>query len=817
MTIHSHPHYYSHILSQRSSPSPSNSPSSVKRPSLSIDDDVPFAYDFPHYTYVPSPSPVAPLSAPSNDDALSSLASSSTSTSTGTGSDSKPVSTLATSSAASPSRNRGRSQDRDLLSGPSSQDAQPICSPSPTAPPPASARFFHNSSCSSSSSTAPIYYPSSSSSAFTSNACPVRARGPSFASTTSYTSASTATSSTSSASSSGAPATPPRTSHPLAYVSSPTTSRVLRPYWERSHPLGAPDEDGCRLDEEAEDQLREREKELRMDGPPVIADHDEEEVDDSTDEEYEYDARRNSSASGDLSKYTNYLSPASASTIIRKPHLQSGRPRSIRRSPFADDDPAQPYNYSHVYLDDDVQPMTARRFSGSASGSGSITTTTATPRRRKMTDSPRSVARSASLSHGQGRASPRRVNSPMMMNSLSGASSRPQSPALSIHSHLQSAAHSPAHSSSPLNVNASANSPSPAHTGLPLRDASHTPHTLGLPEPSPEVDASPLRTALLLNPDPDLSLARTHSGQSERRFSGGRGPGSGSGLGGGGGSGLGYGGGLGLHGMGGGAGALNASLARRRAEWTAFEGDEYSVSGYDARSSRPQKPLAEEEEDAVNLASRRSSRYGFGYGYGYGYGGSNLDVDDDDDDGGGDEEDEEEGRRANVDLSSPRPSFSSTSRPHPYARVSSPLASEKRSGVGVSVGVSDGGRRSSSQPRGGISYTYAYGFRGERSRSDSRDEDLISERPSSSQLSTRISAVGNPKSESESESKSKSKSDSNDDNDKEKVEGSAKGEGGGDGVPTCFAFKWGLRARWAALKLRVRLGAFRARRRVGLV
>ncbi|KAL5511059.1 hypothetical protein ACEPAH_4274 [Sanghuangporus vaninii] len=794
MSIHSHSHSHphnSHFLSQRS---PSHSPSSAKRRSLSIDDDIPFAYDFPHYTYIPSPSPITQ----SNDALSSPLASSSTSTA------SKHVSKSTLDTGASQSRNRGRSHDRDPLSGSPTQEAQPICSPSPAAPPPASARFFYTGN---SSSTAPIY-----ASAFTSNACANRARGPSFASTTSYTSASTATSSTSSASSSGAPATPPRTSHPLAYVSSPTTSRVLRPYWERSHPLGAGDEDECRLDEEAEDQLREREKELRMGGPPVIADHDEDEVDDSTDEEYEYDVRRNSSASADLSKYTNYLSPASASTIIRKPHLQSGRPRSIRRSPFADDDPAQPYNYSHIYLDDDVPPVTTRRFSGSAAGSGSITTATA--RRRKMTDSPRSIARSASLSHGQGRASPRRVNSPIMMSSLSGASSRPQSPALSVHSHLQSsAAHSPAHSNTPLN----ANSPSsPAHTGLPfvcfgfnsqfysqmiaaglpLRDTSHTP-SLSLPEPSPEVDASPLRTALLLNPNPDLALARTHSGQSERRFSGGRGSGSGSVLGGG--SGLGYGGGLGLHGMGGGAGSLNAALARRRAEWTAFEGDEYSVSGYDARSSRPQKPLAEEEEDAVNLASRRSSRYGFGYGYGYGYGGSNLDIDDDD---GGDEDEEEEESRANVDLSSPRPSFSSTSRPHPYARISSPLTSEKRSGVGD-------GRHSSSQPCGGISYTYAYGFRGSRSRSDSRDEDLISERPSSSQLSTRISAVGI------SQSKSKSKSSAND-NDKEKAEGSAEG-GGGDGVPTCFAFKWSLRAHWAALKLRVRLGAFRARRRVGLV
>ncbi|KAL5489720.1 hypothetical protein ACEPAI_4552 [Sanghuangporus weigelae] len=758
--MHSHNHY-------------SHSPSSTKRRSLSIDDDIPFAYDFPQYTYLPSPSPVAPLSAPSIDALASSTRGTLAAASAGT------------SPSPSPSRNRGRSQDRDPRSGSSSRDAQPLCSPSPAAPPPTSGRFFHNSN--SSSSTAPIYYPSSSMP--TSNPCANRARGPSFASTTSHTSASTATSSTSSASSSGAPATPPRTSHPLAYVSSPTTSRVLRPYWERSHPLGAGDDDECRLDEEAEDQLREREKELRRDGSPVIADHDEEEVEDSTDEEYEYDARRNSSASGDLSKYTNYLSPASASTIIRKSHLQSGRPRSIRRSPFADDDPAQPYNYSHVYLDDDVPPVTARRFSGSASGSGSVATATA--RRRKMTDSPRSVARSASLSHGQGRASPRRVNSPIMMNSLSGFGSSQShgSPALSVHSHLQSAAHSPAHSSSPLNLN----SPSPAYTGLPLRDTSHTP-ALSLPEPSPEVDASPLRTALLLNPDPDLALARTHSGQSERRFSGGRGS-SGSGLGSGSTSGLGYGGGLGLHGMGSGAGALNAALARRRAEWTAFEGDEYSVSGYDARS-RLQEPLAEEveEEDAVavDLASRRSSRYGFGYGYGYGYGGSNLDVDDDDD---GDEEDEEDERRANVDLSSPRPSFSSFSHPHPYARVSSPLASEKRSGL------------SSSQPCGGISYTYAYGFRGERERahSDSRDEDLISERPSSSHLSTRISAVGNTKPKSNA-------------NDKEKVEGSAEHGGEADDLlPTCFAFKWSLRARWAALKLRVRLSAFRARRRVGLV
>ncbi|KAL5476594.1 hypothetical protein ACEPAI_3274 [Sanghuangporus weigelae] len=439
-----------------------------------------------------------------------------------------------------------------------------------------------------------IYHPSSS--VFTSSPCVNRARGPSFASTTSHTSVSTATSSTSSASSSGAPATPPRTDHPLAYVSSPTTSSVLRPYRERSRPLRAGDEDECRLDEEAEDQLRDREKELH--GPRAIADHNEDDAVDSTDEEYEHDARRNW---------------------------------------------------------------------------------------RKMTDSPRSVARSVSLSHGQGRASP---NSPIMMNSLSGASSRPQSPALSVHSHIQSAVHSPAHSSSPVNLN----SPSPAHTGLPLRD-SHTP-SLSLPEASPEVDAS-RRTALLLNPDPDLTLARTFQDSP--------------------------------------TGDSQADAARDRVSVVVVGSgtvEDRACTAWEADRAEPQW---------VRIWS-----------------------------------------------------FSSTSRPHPYARVSSPLASsEKR--------VS-GGRRSSSQP-----YTYAYGFWGECALSDSRYEYLISERPSSSQLTTPITAVGG---------NTKSKSNSNDnDNDKGKVE---EGEGGDD-VPTCFTFKWSLRARWAALKLRVRLGAFRARRRVGLV
>ncbi|EJD02505.1 uncharacterized protein FOMMEDRAFT_168949 [Fomitiporia mediterranea MF3/22] len=624
--------------------SPAHSPKTSPRRSLTIDDnEYPYAYDFPQYTYVPSPaSSVSPL--PSTN----------------------PIPVPPAFSHKSPARHSGSQQSNNTQGQSHSRSRDTMATAATAAPthPPSSARFVHSSYPSLNTSV----YPSSSTTTPNSSS-PNRARGPSFASTTSYASSSTASSS-----SSAAPATPPRANHMNSptVVTSPT--RTFRPYWERER---VADEDSCRLDEAAEHGL-----------PHAVDDEE-----DSSDDEviYGFDERRNSTASADFTRYISCISPSPLSNASRKP-------RSVRRSPFADDNPASPY--THVYLDDDLPhpygslSVTARAASPAAvasrrlSGSGSI------KRRSVGTDSPRSVARSVSLSHSNSyrRSSPHRAHSPII--NVSGSSSRPHSPSpmapsLVLYSHS---------SSNSQNTHSHANLNEPVNSHL----HSHSP-SLDLPDQSIELDSSPLRTALLLNPEPDLTITRTstleqqlqHQEAAERRLSAG-GVGrthtngtSDLGLGG-----LGLGSGFGL------VGGINAALQRRRADWREFnEGD---------------------DDDAPTNA--------------FGRGALNLHLDAD-----------EEVDVGGVDLSSPRPSFS---HPHPYGRVSSSVV---RSRVGA----------------------------------DEEREEVSKEE----------------------ECREKEGNESN---------GAEERREEGDEVPTCSAFRWSVRARWAALKLKVRLSAFRARKRVGL-
>lgn len=540
------------------------------------------------------------------------------------------------------------------------------------APPPSSARFVHGGNGYANTNTTPS-----------------RARGPSFASTTSYASSSTAYSTFSAGSSatshSTASAVSPITPRSGYVLSTPT--RTFKPYWERE--ITSLDNEGLRLDEAEEGKAEGK-------GNDEIKDEDEDE-----DEEFEYCGYGvDGSSSTDYARYMSYIAPSplpslASSSPITTIDQRKGRPR---RSPFADNDPRAPNPYAHVYLNDELYP--ARR---SASLSSNRET------RARRSESPRSlrsvtISRHASGSSARGRSLAQRSSS---------VSSRSQD-----HEHTLS-------------------------FELGLNSSLDTGPDLGL-------DASPLRAALLLNPDSDAFEASSVSVQAEKRFSG---RGFGLGLGG---MGLGLGGdevSVGFDG-----GGLKDEVQRRRAEWTEFDGDAFSSSsnsptmdshsvrysptiatgfspGHLNSGSLAQPSMRALEVDAVDLGSRYDLTSARPCSRTQMRGGS-LDC------------------GAEVNLASPRPSLSRTCSGQEMS------SSNSRPASGVFNRL---------LPRG-TSYVNAM------KADDGRQFD------------------GAEKEDGENNKEDEEEND----------------------ATRCLEVRWQLRARWASLKLRLRLGAFRARRRVGL-
>lgn len=550
------------------------------------------------------------------------------------------------------------------------------------APPPSSARFVHGGYGYANANT---------------NTTPSRARGPSFASTTSYASSSTAYSTFSAGSSatshSTASAVSPITPRSGYVLTSPT--RTFKPYWEREI-TSLENEEGLRLDEAEEGKIE-------GEGNNEIEDEDENENEDE-DEEFAYSGYGvdGSSSSTDYTRYMSYIAPSplpslAPSSPISTIDQRKGRPR---RSPFADNDPRAPNSYAHVYLNDELYP--ARR---SASLSSNRET------RARRSESPRSL-RSVTISrHASG-------------SSVRGRSPAQRSP--SVSSHSQDHEHS-------------------LSFELGLNSSLDTRPDLGL-------DASPLRAALLLNPDSDAFEASSVSVQAERRFSG---RGFGLGLGG---MGLGLGGDEVSAGFDG--GGLKDEVQRRRAEWTEFDGDAFSSSsnspsmdspsgrhspmttvaagfspGHLNSSSFCQPPIQTLEVDAVDLGSwydltsaRPCSRSQMR--------GGSLDC------------------GAEVNLASPRPSLSRTCS----GQEMSSFNARPASGVFNRL-----------LPRG-TSYVNTEKVDSGRQVDGVENEDV----------------------------------EKNKEDDEENE------------ATKCLEVRWQMRARWASLKLRLRLGAFRARRRVGL-